>query len=119
MGIFLRDCANGGTDLPLYCCWGALNNDGPDSVVRVEGTNSYGDKAGNTEKRVRLFCCFDVHERESLNEFQRFVLASIRWHGTLTLQQVLRSLNTWMWQCVIAFNEYEETVLRNGHKGPR
>lgn len=106
------DYADGCPVVALHCWRGSLVYDG-------DGSEKDGAKVGGGGKRVRvrLFRHPNVNELESLNDTQRFVLASIIWHGSLTPEHASKSLNIPLQRCGFAFDKLQEAGIIEREQG--
>ncbi len=88
------DYADGCPRVALHCWKNSLVHDGPKRV------------------RVRLFRRPKADELESLVNTERFVLASVVWHGSLTRDEAVRSLNLNVRVCEDALDKlHDEGVV--------
>ncbi|HNS98473.1 MAG TPA: hypothetical protein PKL73_16090 [Polyangiaceae bacterium] len=93
------DYADGCPRVALHCWKDSLVADGPNRV------------------RVRLFRRPHADELESLDDNERFVLASVIWHGSLTTEQAVKSLNLPASVCGDAFGKLQDQgVLGQSHE---
>ena len=60
---------------------------------------------GDNRVRVRLFQRPNADALESLSEVEKFVLAGVAWHTTLTLEEAVRSLKYGVMLCEDAFDK--------------
>jgi hypothetical protein len=93
------DYADGCPRVALHCWKNSLVPDGPKRV------------------RVRLFRRPKADELESLSDTERFVLASVVWHGSLTRDEAVTSLNLSLPVCEDAFDKLHDQGVLGEREG--
>jgi flagellar biosynthesis GTPase FlhF len=93
------DYADGCPRVALHCWKNSLVPDGPKRV------------------RVRLFRRPKADELESLDDTERFVLASVVWHGSLTRDEAVTSLNLSLPVCEDAFDKLHDRGVLEEREG--
>jgi len=81
------DYADGCPEVALLCWRNSLQPDGPNRL------------------RVRLFRLPNANALEALNDPERFLLASVVWHGSITASDAVVSLNMSMSQCMASIEK--------------
>jgi flagellar biosynthesis GTPase FlhF len=93
------DYADGCPRVALHCWKNSLVPDGPKRV------------------RVRLFRRPKADELEALDDTERFVLASVVWHGSLTRGEAVTSLNLSLAVCEDAFDKLHDQGVIEEREG--